>query len=44
MPEEWIFFVDLVQKALLSQDVTTGPPMYECMEWVMKGDAKDESG
>ena len=27
-PEEWIVFVDLVQKALVGQNVTTGPPMY----------------
>ena len=32
--EEWIIFVDLVQ------NVTTGPPMYEHMERVLKGDAK----
>ena len=39
-PEEWIIFVDLVQKALVGQNVTTGPPMYKCMERVLKGDAK----
>ena len=41
-PEEWIIFVDLVQKALVGQNVTTGPPMYKCMERVLKGDAKAE--
>ena len=30
-PEEWIIFVDLVQKSLVGQNVTTGPPMYECI-------------
>ena len=43
MPVEWIIFVDLVQKALVGQNVTAGPPMYKCMEWVLKGDAKAES-
>ena len=41
-PEEWIIFVDLVQKVLVEQNVTTGPPMYECMEWVLIGDGKAE--
>ena len=41
-PEEWIIFVYLVQKSLVGQNVTTGPPMYECMERVLKGDAKAE--
>ena len=27
-PEEWIMFVDLVQKALVRQNVTFGPPMH----------------
>ena len=40
--EEWIIVVDLVQKALVQQNITTGPPMYECMEWVLKGDTKAE--
>ena len=40
--EEWIIFVDLVQKALVGKNVTTDLPMYKCMEWVPKGDAKDE--
>ena len=34
--------VDLIQKSLVGQNVTTGPPMYECMERVLKGDAKAE--
>ena len=41
-PEEWIIFVDLVQKSLKGQNVSTGPPMYKCMERVLKGDAKAE--
>ena len=41
-PEEWIIFVDLVQKSLVGQNVTTGPPIYDCMERVLKGDAKAE--
>ena len=40
-PEEWIIFVE-VQKSLVGQNVTTGPPMCECMERVLKGDAKAE--
>ena len=42
MPEEWITFVDLIQKALVGQNVTTGPPMYKCTERVLKGGAKAE--
>ena len=41
-PEEWIIFVELVQKSLVGQNVTTGSPMYKCMERVLKGDAKAE--
>ena len=41
-PEQWIIFVDLVQKSLVGQNVTTGPPMYDYMERVLKGDAKAE--
>ena len=40
MPEEWIIFMDLVMKSLMAQNVTTGPPMCECMERVLTGDAK----
>ena len=42
MPEEWIIFVDLVQKALVGQNVTTGPSMYKFMEIVLNSDAKAE--
>ena len=38
MPGEWIIFVDLVQKALVGQNVAIGPPMHERMERVLKGD------
>ena len=41
-PQEWIIFVDLFQKSLIEQNITTGPPMYECMERVLKGSAKAE--
>ena len=41
-PEEWIIFVDLVQKSLVGQNIITGPPMYKCMERVLKGDTKAE--
>ena len=41
-PEEWIIFVDLVQKAVVGQNNTTGPPMYEYMERFLKGGAKAE--
>ena len=39
-PEEWIVFVDLVQKAIVGQNVTNDPSMHKCMEGVLKGDAK----
>ena len=39
-PEEWIIFVDLVQKSLVRQNITTGPTMCEFMERVLKGDDK----
>ena len=38
--EEWIIFVDLVQKSHVGQNITTGPPMYKCIERVLKGDTK----
>ena len=38
MPDEWIIFVYLVQKALVGQNVTAGPFMYK----YMKRDAKAE--
>ena len=41
-PEECIIFVDLVQKALVGQNVTTDPSMYQCMERVLKGGVKAE--
>ena len=41
-PEEWIIFVDLVHKGIEGQNVTTSPPMYACMERVLKGYAKAE--
>ena len=40
-PVEWIIFVNLV-KSLLGQNVTTDPPMYKCMERVLKGYTKAE--
>ena len=42
MPEVWIIFVYLVQKALVGQNVTTCPTMYKCMERTLKGDANAE--
>ena len=39
-PEEWIIISKLVQKILIIQNATTGPPIYKCMERVLKGDAK----
>ena len=41
-PEESIIFMDLVQKSLVGRNHTTGPPMYKCIERVLKGDAKAE--
>ena len=32
--------MDLVQKALVGQNVTIDPPMYKCMERVLKNDTK----
>ena len=29
--EEWIIFIELVQKSLFGQNITTGSPMYEYM-------------
>ena len=34
--------MDLVQKAVVGQNVTTGPPMYKCLDRVLQGDAKAE--
>ena len=42
MSGEWIICVDLVQKAILGQNITTIVPMYECMERVLKDDGKAE--
>ena len=39
-PEEWIIFVDIVQKSSLGQNTSTSPPMCKCMKRVLKGDAK----
>ena len=41
-PEDWLIFTDLVKKAISGQNITTGPAMYNCMERVLKGDAKAE--
>ena len=41
-PEDWLIFIDLCKKALVGQNVTTGPPMYAFMDRVLKGDAKAE--
>ena len=41
-PEECIIFVDLVKKASVGQNITTGRPMHKCMERVLKDDAKTE--
>ena len=42
MPEECIIFVDLVQKALAGQNITTGRRMYKCMTRLVNDDAKVE--
>ena len=36
----WIIFVDLVKKSIVGQNITTGSPIYKCMERVLKGDDK----
>ena len=28
-PEEWISFMDVIQKSLVGQNITTGSPMYK---------------
>ena len=38
----WIIFAGLVQKNLVGQKIITSPPMCECMERELKGDAKAE--
>ena len=40
--EEWVIFVGLVQKSLVGQNISTGPPMYKCVERVLKCDTKAE--
>ena len=40
--EQCIIFAELVQKSLVGQNITIGPPIYKCMERVLKGDAKAE--
>ena len=42
IPEEWIIFVNIVQKTLVGQNDTTVPPMHRCMEEALKYDAKAE--
>ena len=39
---EWIILVQLVQKALVGQNINTGPPMSKYMENLLKGDVKGE--
>ena len=34
--------MDLVQKSLVGQNITTGPPMYRSIAKVLKGDVKAE--
>ena len=41
-PEDCIIFVNLIQKSLVGQNITTCPPMYKCMERVLEVDAKAE--
>ena len=41
-PEEWVIFVDLVEKSLVEKNVDTGAPMYKRMERVLKGDPSSE--
>ena len=38
IPEEWIIFVDFVQKTLIGQNIITGPPIHKYMERALKGD------
>ena len=40
--EEWIIFEDLVQKSLVEQNVTTGPPMHKCIERALTVYSKSE--
>ena len=38
-PEEWLLFMDNLNKAIIGQNITTGPSRYEFAERVLKGDA-----
>ena len=40
--EEWIILVNLVRKSLVGKNITTGLPMYKCMERILQGDAEAE--
>jgi len=37
-PEEWLLFMDNLNKAIISQNITGGPGRYEFAECVLKGD------
>ena len=39
-PKEWINFVEVVNKCLIGQNITTGPTMYSVVQRVLEGDAK----
>lgn len=39
-PEEWINFVELVNKCIAGQNITAGPQMYQLVLRVLQGDAK----
>ena len=40
MPYNWLVFVDFKKKATIRQHVSMGPPMYNFLDCVLKGDAK----
>ena len=41
-PEEWIILMNLGQKSILGQNITSGSTLYKCMERMLKGDTKAE--
>ena len=38
MPEDWLIFTDLVKKAIAGQNITSRPPVYNCIESVLIGE------
>ena len=41
-PEEWINFIELINKCLVGQNITTGPAMYAVVQRVLEGDCNTQ--